>query len=264
MPCLLALLSALATLATSARADSLGLDPANFPDPNAIISPERMKIFVRTLGTVGAQRPYEPATPLGTFIGLDVGISLTAVKIPQDFFDQLTQISSANAASSVPIIPVPTLQVHKGIGSRVDVGGFFVAYRGEGAWGGDLKVAVWLPEEGPTWALRLGYSHLKVSFFTVDTFSPQILASRKLDFADPYIGAGLDIMQGTATLKLSDFGTLSGVPDLELSASNHAIAAVGFLGVSLRLPEIGFRITLEMAYNTSGAHTMGTKVGFAF
>ena len=43
-----------------------------------------------------------------------------------------------------------------------------------------------------------------------------------------------------------------------------ASAQFGFVGLSAKIPIVGVRITLEGAYNTGGASTLGTKIGVAF
>lgn len=243
--------------ASAARADSLGLDPSNFPDPNALLDAVPLKTLIKTVGSVTANRPYEPATPLAvsTATGLDIGVSLTAVKVPESFGQALTTVG-AKASAAPPLAPFPQLQFHKSLGPRADIGGFWVGYRGYTAYGGDLKGVIWMPEEGPTWALRLCYSHARIAFFSTNTFTPQLVVSRKLEFADPYIGAGMDIIKGSVTISTSSFG----LPiDESLTGNANAVAGNAFLGVSLRVPELGFRLTLEGSYSSLGAHTMGAK-----
>src|SRR5258708_7002407 len=54
--------------------------------------------IIRTIGLGLDHRPYQSATPLGTTIGLDVGVEATGATIPVDFVTMLAQLGSAAGA----------------------------------------------------------------------------------------------------------------------------------------------------------------------
>ena len=254
----------LGVLTSEARASFL--DPSAFPDPNAILTPSLVNASVKALGLATDHRPYEPATPLGTSLGADLSIDITLAKLPQEFY---TELSAAGASSTqeLPFLPVPRINVHKGLGPKFDLGISAILYRGYRIIGVEGKVAVWVPEEGPNWAIRLSYTncYLKiVDGTTVElntkTFTPQILISRPLAFADPYLGIGYQIATGKVTLTIP----LDPLPPQTSSQNGQGSGFLAFLGVGLRIPNTGLKLTLEGAYSTAGALTLGTKFGFSF
>ena len=240
-----------------ARADSqLPLDPSQFADLNQLLSPTITNGFVTTVGLLSAHRPYEPATGLGTSFGVDIGIEVTLVKIPKAFNDALAAAGTSQSLSDIPSIPVPKISIHKG-----DLGFSGVQYLNYKIYGGDVKLVVSNPTEGPTWALRFNYTWSAIGFVFAKTYEPQLLISRKLDFADPYIGFGYQVVRGKIS---ADINFADGIPSQHIEGSGGGTAAQFLCGLSMRIPGLGVRLTMEGAYNSAGASTLGTKVGVSF
>lgn len=243
---------------------SLPLDPSQFSNPSALIQGPIANGIVDTVGQLADDRPYEPATPLGNTLGLDIGVELTLIKIPDAFNNALASVGLNQPFTTIPSIPLPKLNIHKGWTDHVDLGFSGVQYLNYKIYGGDLKFVVYNPDEsegGLTWALRFCYSYANVGFVTTNTYTPQILISRKLVFADPYMGVGYQVVRGKIDFS---FTPNSSIPAQEISASGSGSAGLGFVGLSMRMPGLGVRVTLEGAYNTGGASTLGTKVGIGF
>lgn len=251
--------------AGSARANtSLPLDPSQFTNPSQLIEGPIANGIITTVGQLADDRPYEPATPLGSSLGLDLGVELTLVKIPDAFNNALASVGMSQSFTVIPSIPLPKINIHKGWTNRADLGFSGVQYLNYKIYGGDLKLVVYNPDEsegGLTWALRFCYSYASIGFVTTNTYTPQILVSRKLEFADPYMGLGYQLVRGKIDFNVQ---VNSSVPSIPIDASGGGGAALGFVGVSMRMPGLGIRVTLEGAYNTGGASTMGTKVGIGF
>src|SRR4051812_33709764 len=57
---------------------------------SGLLSGDVASAVVKTFGFVFDHRPMEPATPLGTKLGLDLGVEVNLVQIPPDFSDTLS------------------------------------------------------------------------------------------------------------------------------------------------------------------------------
>lgn len=250
------------------------VDPSDYIPDTAVVA------MVRTLGYLGDQRPYEAATGLGTTMGLEASLEITMVKLTPDFNQALKDMGIGDGSSSVESLPIPRLQAHKGIGDSFDLGISALSLSkltlpggisaGLSVYGADAKWAFFVPSEGPTWALRLCYSQSKLSFeqsgvkLTVSstTWTPQLLVSKPLDFAEPYAGIGYSWVSGKVRIDTP-------IPDnpfipsyAEKGATGSAFGA--FTGVGFRIPAISLKIAVGGAYSSAGASSLGTKLGFVF
>jgi hypothetical protein len=238
----------------------------NFLDPGVV------KALSMTLGVVMNHRPYEPATPLGTHPGVDFGIDVGLMQVPPMLGDSL-----AAKGFDVPMPPVlpsaSMLNVHKGLTDSIDIGGSILTFKGFLVWSIDAKWVFLSSEEGLTWALRVGRTsvHIPVGSKTIlntdislsldtVTVTPELVVSKKLEFADPYAGIGVRFVSGAVNI-----ANTAGIdiPGLK-SASATGTSPFGFMGLSLRVPLIGFRLTLEGSYSPDGFNSLGTKIGFNF
>lgn len=243
---------------------ALSLLPSSGSSVTGLLSSDTVSMIAQSIGSIFGHRAYEPATPLGTQLGLDIGIEA-----------ELVQAGSLNTAFGVTIPFLPSareLNIHKGITHFIDIGASVLTYSGYVIWSAELKVAFLVPEEGPTWAIRASYTNLhfplgsyEVFVDTVDlsldtnTWAPEILMSKKLDAFDPYIGIGYQYVTGGITPKVS------GLFPIDLSSvSGSGGSFYSFLGLSIAPPKIAFRITLEGAYSMGGYNRIGTKIGFTF
>ncbi len=237
-----------------------------------LLSGEVATVVVKTFGLAFDHRPMEPATPLGNALGFDIGIEATLIQTG----NQLTDILSSKGIDipSIPVLPaVKMLNIHKGLSDIFDIGFSVFTYQNYLIWGVDAKLVVVNSEEGATWAIRLGRNSVHVPAGTVDfgaanlsvdfdvvTWTPALVISKKLDFADPYIGFGYQYATGAVNLT-----TNSGTTDPGLdSVVGTGGGFLAFLGLSLRPPNLGLRLTLEGAYSSAGFNSLGTKIGFSF
>lgn len=262
------------------RAFGISTDPLSgaLSELQRFMASDVVREVVTTFGMVLDHRPLEPATPLGTHIGLDFGIEIDLVQIPSSFGSTLS--AQGIDIPSIPVLPsLRELNLHKGLNDTMDFGFSLLSYRGYTVWALEMKVAVFTPEEGPTWAIRLSRtavnfpigsatvmdSNLAISLSTV-TWTPQLVVSRKLDFSDPYIGIGYQYVTGdvnvSGNLNVPDVPGVV-IPDVGSKGSTGG-GGVAFIGLSLRPPNIGLRLTLEGGYSTAGYNYIGSKVGFSF
>ncbi|MBC7693651.1 MAG: hypothetical protein H7222_17935 [Methylotenera sp.] len=258
LPALL-LLGAGLLLSDSAQSAALPFDPSQYPDPNALIDPKFVAAIVKTIGLGTDHRSYEPATALGSYsvIGLDFGVDITAAKLPKEFNDAIKLAGVKNF--TLQVLPIPRLHLHKSIGKWLGVGVSYIGYQNYKIYGGDAKVTFFEPEEGPTFAFRLAYSTSRIGFVQTKTWNPQLVMSRRLVFADPYLGIGYQTSTGKIQIPISYGGYAA-----EINAAGSARSFIAYSGIQFTLPTIGLQLTLEGDYSAAGIHTLGTKVGFSF
>jgi hypothetical protein len=259
---------------TSALADDLF-------DPSTLLNSTIANAIVKSIGLGMDYRAYEPATPLGTAAGVDIGIEATISKLPDDAttaISAITGASSGDSGSTIPILPSARFHLHKGLGNSTDIGISYLPpvssipiIGGSYLFGADLKICLYRPEEGVTWSIRTSYNinNIKIQQITIrtTTISPQLVISKQLDFADPYIGGGVQYATGSvsATIDLPALPAPAPViGPVTLSDEGKGFGGVLFGGISLKVPNAGLRLTLEGAYSTVGATYMGTKIGFSF
>ncbi|MCM0605406.1 MAG: hypothetical protein KA715_04900 [Xanthomonadaceae bacterium] len=212
-------------------------------------------------------RAYQPASPLGTSVGIDMGLELTAISIPQNLITDISNAVGSTSLSTLPAVPVPKLHLHKGLG-MLDVGVSYLGflprpYQVYQIWGGDAKLTIINPDQGLIWALRLNYTYSSFDLIKTSTWTPQVLASIKLDFAEPYAGIGYQIATGTISGTLSQTVLVVTV-SAPISASGIASAFQGFGGVGFKLGPSGIKLSLEMAYNTTKMNHLGAKLSLCF
>jgi len=249
--------------ATAARAGSFPFDASLFPSPDSLLTDDMKNAFTKTVGLTTDFRPMEPATPLGTWIGLDFGIEVTVSKVPSDLAASLDKIGMSGL--NIPILPALRAQAHKGITKNIDIGFGGIYYKGAGKIpqlkliGASLKIALYNPDQGPTIALRGCYSISKIMIVSTTNYSAQLLASRKMDFADPYIGIGFQYITGIIKVELPIMGFT-----ITAEGTGKAMAGSAFTGVQFTVPNLGLQLTLEGGYNSGGAHGLGMKIGMGF
>jgi hypothetical protein len=248
-------------------------------------------IVIQSIGLAMDHRAYEPATAMAGLTHTSLGVEATLVQPPAAFGRVLNQLSGQdpNATSPVAVIPSIKLHLHQSLGKTVDFGfsilpisSVISPLKGTLLIGGDLKWTFFQPEEGPSWAFRFSYNYNSLNYsganlaalkgydaFSIHvktvTLTPQIVISKKIDYADPYIGAGFQYAYGTVMSSLS-FNPIAGVeiPSIEVVQDASAKNAYFFGGVSLRVPNFIFGMTIEGAYSPSGMNSIGTKISFLF
>jgi hypothetical protein len=232
------------------------------PSIDDLISPSLQKSAIRTAGVLAAHRPYQPATPLGTALGLESMLEVTLVQMPESLFDELAA-AGLGANFAIRTLPVAKLHVHKGINPRMDLGASYFKLLKYSIYGADLKWAFWVPEEGPTWAFRLCYSQSDLDYLRTKAWSPQLIVSRKLSFAEAYLGAEYTWITGRIVgSQTQDLGPPVGPVTVAIDIRDiPTTSASTFLGLGLRIPGVGFKIALEGAYSFVKSHSLGLQLG---
>jgi hypothetical protein len=247
-----------------------------------------IQALIRTVGLTMDHRSYEPATPLGTALGLSLGLEVTAVQPPAELNDAINSMNGATGSSgsaNIPIIPSAKFHLHKGLGQFVDVGFSFLPpvgsipqIQGSFFFGAELKIVLLEQEEGLTWAVRTSYNINKLRYqdtgqdisIRTTTITPQFIISKKLLFADPYIGMATQFTSGTLDASFSipvpeiPAELAEYIPSLSAKKEAKGFGLYCFGGIDIRPPATGLKFTLEGAYSPYGLNSLGTKIGFAF
>ncbi len=241
------------------QADFSGFDPSQFSNPAQLLSPSIINPVITGMGIAIDHRAFEPATSLGTNPGIDIGVELELVRIPDPVFTALELAGGSPVPTSSRTAPVARLRLDKGLSDHTSFGLSFIGYAGTLLYGFHIKYILIKPEEGLTWALRGSMGWAKVGFVYSRTITPALLVSRQMDFADPYIGLGYQFVTGSF-----DIPVVVGTETVHLTGDGSGSALTAFLGTRFRIAPMGFQITLEGGYSTGGANYLGSKLGFSF
>ncbi len=240
-----------------ARADGLPLDPSNFTDLSALLAQSFADETVRMVGALTDHRAYDPAANSGSM--LEAGIELTLIRVPQSFITELESVGLTDTSSIPPSLPLPRLHARVSLGPRFSVGASALRYQAYEVYGGDVKLVVAQPTEGVSWALRLAYSQATLGVASTRSWTPQVLLSKPLTFAEPYLGLGYQLLYGKVTVEQD----VMGIP-VTASKAGTARQPFAFLGLQIRPTRPGFLVSVEGAYNPAGLPTLGAKVGLTF
>jgi hypothetical protein len=246
-----------------------GIFNINYIDPNNLsgaipqnLANEAIKMF----GIYSAHRPYSGATSLGHVNSLDFLIEASLVKLGPGLIDALKADGIAGAPIAVPAVPMAKIQIRKALGERADFGISGLYYRGQSVIGGDLKIVLQDAEEGVSIALRFGLTYAEVPYAYIKnctTYSPELLISQRMSFAEPYLGIGGRYVTGTVLVPFK--GSPPFFPDFSVEKSGHGATGYAFTGVYFRiLGAQGLRLGIEGSYDLSGFDTMGAVVGLGF
>ncbi len=210
--------------------------------------------LVKTVAIGADHRAYEPASPLGYVIGLDVGVDATVMSLPDDFKEALTV---AGAGTNVPdVIPLPRLNIHKGLPWGVDLGFTYAGFQGNSLIGGDIKWA-FLPGNAarPSVDARVSYSSSNLFFLKTKTAKVDVLASKKLGWVlDPYVGMGMQFASGEIQVPVGQ--------SLSVSGSHSASAFHMYAGLPIKLAFV--KLTAEYDYSFIGMSSFGAKFSLSF
>lgn len=257
------------------QAQEIPLDIESVSDPNELLPDSTVNVLITSIGYLAAHRAYTSASPLGVITpgGFDLGIEVTLVKLPDEFSTSL-ESAGVSADSIPPSVPVPKLHVQKGFG-RVDLGFSMIRYKSYKIYGGHAQINIYQPEEGPGYALRLGYATSEIGYISTKTWSPAVVMSKKLHFVEPYLGMGYHMTRGTLEISVdvdsllpenipSEFSDAVAGETITVSKSSQDNSFTAFMGIVMMTGPLGLKIVIEGAYARSGSHTLGVKAGLAF
>jgi hypothetical protein len=217
--------------------------------------------LINLVGIGADHHAYLGAAPLG-LVGFDVGIDATYISLPSSFVSAISLVTNTPASSVPAGIPVPKLNLHKGLPGNVDLGFSFSTFPDSAgnrlfvAYGADVKWAFLRPLVYPTVAARASWSYNGLFFMRTHTYSLDLVASKTYFYLlEPYGGVGMQIWSGEVSLP-------AGVPapPTGVQLNQSGVTPRFFGGLVFRVP--GIRITAEADYSTASVFTLGGKLSF--
>lgn len=217
---------------------------------------------IETVAVGTAHHAYQPASPLGMLIGLDVGVEVTGINLPSDFKNNIATISGQNLGDIPTLIPIPKFNVHKGLPFGVDVGFSYIGYKSDlKLFGGDVKWA-FFPGDIllPSAAVRLNYTNEQLWYINGTMWQLDLLVSKNLLIIEPYLGAGVQKWSGNLSIP-TNLPAASGLP-ANVSSSTSGTNVHVFAGLPIKLALI--HITPEIDHSTAGVTSFGAKFSLSF
>jgi len=214
--------------------------------------------LLRTIAIGADHRSYMPAAPLGTLIGVDVGLDVTGIHIPDEFRQAMQQ---AGVSSSIPsVIVLPKLSAFKGLPFGIDVGATYVGYQHNRILGAQIQ---WAFLQGallaPAMAVRFSQSYVDLFFMKTRVSKLDWVVSKRLVYLfEPYIGTGLQVGSGSLDVPIGGPNGLQA----NVSGNTSFTSIHAFGGLKLHLSLIKF--TAEVDRSFVGLTTFGGKFSFGF
>jgi hypothetical protein len=212
-------------LATALLAAALPAAAGDLPNLSSL-SQEQFRGLSEDLGAAFAYKGVTPATALGPW-GFDLGLELSSTDVKNtDAFRQ--------AGNSVDTLFIPKLHIYKGLWAGFDIGGFIGGSTdvSGSVLGLDLRYAfVQESATTPAFAMRLSGTRTDdIGDLSVRTYGIDLMLSKRLALATPYIGAGtvrIESKAGGAGLAEESFtkGRLFGGLNFNLAVINLAFEA---------------------------------------
>ncbi len=226
----------------------LACGAASADDLNSIdaLAQSQFRKLAENIGAATVYKAVSPAKPLGA-LGFDLSLSASATQIDEQVFE------IANGASdwNMSMLPLPRIQLQKGLPFNIDIGASYTAVPQISASlvGAEVK---WAFVEGgvalPAVAARLSYSKLSgVDELDVKNTAIDVSVSKGFVMLTPYAGVGLVRSESTPR----------GVPSLKSETVDDTRL---FAGLNINL---GINLGLEVD-TFAGLTTYTAKVGFRF
>jgi hypothetical protein len=234
-----------------------GFNAGNVSD----LSAANVESMIELVAIGGNHRAFQPATPLGNALGLDISLDVAAISVPEDFKTALALASDTSTDQVPGLLPLPKLNIHKGLPGGINLGFSYVSYQDQfRIYGFDAQWAFLRKPVTPNVALRFSAAYTKLYYIQTRNFGLDVVVSKRLAVIDPYLGLGIQYWNGTLALPFpagTPTGLTEGVPDHASSADPHI-----FVGLPIKL--IFLKITGEIDYSFAGITTYGGKIGLSF
>jgi hypothetical protein len=231
------------TLFATLLACALPASAGDFPSLGSLTQ-SQFRGLAEDLGAALSYKGVTPATPLGA-TGFDLGLEVSATDIKSSDAFRM-------AGNSAPdYIAVPKLHVYKGLPWGIDIGAFIGGASNVNAtvYGLDARYA--FLDDGvatPAVAVRLsGTWTSDMGSLKVATYAGDVMVSKKLTVATPYLGAGV--------VRTSADAGIAGLSDETFNKSR----IFGGLNLNLAIVNLAFEAE-KLGSNT----TLSAKAGWRF
>ncbi len=202
-------------------------------------------------GAALSYKPITPAAPLG-ITGFEVGLEVSATDIAKS-----AAVWKTTTGSDAPnTLPVPKLQVAKGLPFGVDVSAFYTAVPTTNISSYGVALSYAILEGGiamPAVAVRGAMTKLSgIDQLSFSTKSLDISVSKGFVGFTPYGGVGIVAVDSSTSATATVNGTVVGL------SSESFVQPKYFAGVNVNLGLPNFALELD---KTGGTQTISAKVG---
>jgi hypothetical protein len=245
----------LASLLWTAPADAVNFNLATLSG----LTDTGSKSMIMTAAVGGDYRSFLPASPLGVAIGFDIGVDVTAIYPPSDFS---TAFSTVTGQAVPTMIPLPRLNIHKGLPGGFDFG-LSALYLSDPAYsvkmyGAELRWAFIRGKiAAPAVTLRGSVDFNTLGFIKTSCYKLDVLASKNFYVLEPYGGLGVQRWAGSLVYDTTLYTLPAGI-----SSENSGVHPHFFAGLVLKI--VALKITAEWDYSSAGLTTYGGKVSLGF
>lgn len=218
----------------------------------ALTDQTQVDTLVSTMALGTNHRAYQSATALGAVIGLDIGFDLALIRVPSSFQNLMTMVGATGVPNTLPL---PRVNLHKGLPGKVDLGFSWIGYQGNSVYGFEGKYAFTDGPALPAIAVRASYTTADIFFMSTSTFAVDALISKSMVLIDPYLGVGYINYSGELVVPTGQ----------ALQPTVNAAASGGtgrfFIGLPLKLGFI--KLTGEYESTFASVSNIGVKASLA-
>jgi hypothetical protein len=211
------------------------------------LSQTQFRLLSEDLGAALSYKALTPAEPTGV-TGFDIGIEATVTRL-----QNTNAFSTATSGSSLEVLPLVKVHVHKGLPLDFDIGAYYstVPDSNIAAWGGELRYAVIKGGTAtPAVAVRASYSALTgVNQMSLNTTGIDLSISKGFAFLTPYAGIGNVWVSSTPDNSI-----------ITLQKENFTLFKY-FVGLNMNFAVLNIAIEAD---KTGDAASYGLKLGWRF
>ena len=96
-------------------------DAGSFTNLTAIFTSKGASDFMNAFGAWGAHREFEGASTGVGRLGIDAGVEVTLIRLPDELIQDLVSAGLSNSSDLATSLPVARIHLRKSLGSSVEV-----------------------------------------------------------------------------------------------------------------------------------------------
>lgn len=218
---------------------------------------ETAAALIDTIAIGFDHRMYQSARPLGIGLGLDLGVEVTTIRSNPAFKDALEL--AGIRATVPPYIPLPKLNVVKGLPFGIDLSFSYIGYQSYRIMGyGFQWNFVKSKRYRPDISFRAGASQSQLMVLKTRTYSFDLVASKQMFYLlEPFGGLGYQFASGELATNLSGSNSLS----VNVDAKQNIAKARFFGGLQFNL--LFLKLVTQAEYTMLGFPVYGLKLSLA-